>query len=144
MQVMDPQGSPNTSTSAISPSLAAAISSSFGSFEAMKAQLSDQAKAHFGSGWAWLCDSNDATGGKELFVVTTANQDNPLMAPELVGTPRRCTPILGIDVWEHAYYLKHRNQKASYVDAWWSVANWAQVSRNLEHARSGQPDLIVQ
>jgi Fe-Mn family superoxide dismutase len=79
-------------------------------------------------------------GYTPLIITSTANQDNPLMDPQMVGSAagRRCTPLLGLDVWEHGYYLKYRNDRAAYVDAWWGVVNWAQVSSNFEHAASGR------
>lgn len=91
--------------------LAAAITSTFGSAEKFKAALKDAAMKRFGSGWAWLVKD----GGK-LAIESSANQDTPLTLGR--------TPILGIDVWEHAYYLKYQNRRADYIDAWWSVVNW--------------------
>ncbi len=100
--------------------LAEAIDAAFGSFEAFKDKFSSAAGTQFGSGWAWLCVHE---GGK-VEVCSTPNQDNPLM-PE-VGCGG--TPILGIDVWEHAYYLKYQNQRPAYIDAFFNVINWKEVS----------------
>lgn len=106
--------------------LAAAIDISFGSFEAFKNQFSDAAKNRFGSGWAWLVLSND----KKLVIGSTPNQDNPLMdVSELKGLP-----LLGLDVWEHAYYLKYQNKRADYVTNWWNVVNWNYVQQRFEAA----------
>jgi Fe-Mn family superoxide dismutase len=100
--------------------LADAINSTFGSFENFKKAFTDSALGRFGSGWAWLIMSN----GK-LVVSSTPNQDNPLMdVAEVKGIP-----ILGIDVWEHAYYLKYQNRRNEYVENWWNVVNWDEVSR---------------
>ncbi|MGV4529393.1 superoxide dismutase [Ornithobacterium rhinotracheale] len=98
--------------------LAEAIKEKFGSFEKFKEEFSTKAKTQFGSGWAWLCVYK---GGK-VDVCSTANQDNPLM-------PNGCggTPILGLDVWEHAYYLKYQNKRPDYVAAFWNVVNWDKV-----------------
>ena len=95
-----------------SGNLASAIASSFGEFSKFKAAFKDAAMKRFGSGWAWLVKD---TSGK-LAIESSANQDTPLSAGK--------TPILGIDVWEHAYYLRYQNKRADYVDAWWSVVNW--------------------
>ena len=101
--------------------LAAAIDRDFGSFDEFKSNFSSAAGTRFGSGWAWLCV--DLNGGLE--VCSTANQDNPLM-------PGECgkTPILGLDVWEHAYYLNYQNRRPDYVAAFFNVINWAKVSEN--------------
>ena len=101
--------------------LLAAIEKSFGSFDEFKKQFEAAAVGRFGSGWAWL--AVDANGG--LFVSSTPNQDNPLM--DVVE--KRGTPILGVDVWEHAYYLKYQNLRASYVSAFWNVVNWPEVAK---------------
>ena len=105
--------------------LAAAIDRDFGSFEEFKSNFSSAAGTRFGSGWAWLCV--DLNGGLE--VCSTANQDNPLM-------PGECgkTPILGLDVWEHAYYLNYQNRRPDYVEAFFSVINWVKVSENYNSA----------
>ncbi|TDB66030.1 superoxide dismutase [Arundinibacter roseus] len=96
--------------------LAKAIDSKFGSFDALKAEFKKAAGGRFGSGWAWLI----VTEGGELAVTSTPNQDNPLMdVAETKGTP-----VLGLDVWEHAYYLKYQNKRPDYVDAYWNVVDW--------------------
>ena len=105
--------------------LAAVIDRDFGSFDEFKSNFSSAAGTRFGSGWAWLCV--DLNGGLE--VCSTANQDNPLM-------PGECgkTPILGLDVWEHAYYLNYQNRRPDYVAAFFSVINWVKVSENYNSA----------
>ena len=105
----------------------AAIVASFGSFDEFKKQFSDAAKTRFGSGWAWLCVGTD----NKLFVSSTPNQDNPLMG-SLVDKPG--TPILGLDVWEHAYYLNYQNRRPDYVTAFFNVINWTQVASDFEAA----------
>ena len=102
--------------------LADAINDTFGSFDDFKTQFSDAAKGRFGSGWAWLCVGK----GGSLEVTSTPNQDTPLMDGK--------TPILGLDVWEHAYYLKYQNRRPDYVSAWWNVVNWNQVAANYDAA----------
>ena len=99
--------------------LANAINNSFGSFEDFKLDFSKAATTRFGSGWAWLCVSN----GK-LCVCSTANQDNPLMSGGCDGIP-----ILGLDVWEHAYYLNYQNKRPEYIDAFFNVINWEEVTK---------------
>jgi len=106
--------------------LASAISSAFGSFEDFKKTFSNAAATRFGSGWAWLIVSN----GK-LEVTSTPNQDNPLMDV----TDKKGTPILGLDVWEHAYYLKYQNKRPEYIENWWNVINWDEVSDRLKQAK---------
>jgi Fe-Mn family superoxide dismutase len=107
-----------------SEALLAAINASFGSLEAMQTQFSQAAAARFGSGWAWLIRRADGS----LAITTTANQDNPLMdLPEVEPG----TPLLGLDVWEHAYYLKHQNRRPDYISAWWGVVNWEEVNRRF-------------
>ncbi|NCI47489.1 superoxide dismutase [Sediminibacterium soli] len=106
--------------------LAAAIDRGFGSFDAFKTQFTDAGKNRFGSGWAWLVLNND----KKLVVGSTPNQDNPLMnLSDLKGTP-----LLGLDVWEHAYYLKYQNKRPDYINAWWNVVNWDYVEKRFESA----------
>jgi Fe-Mn family superoxide dismutase len=104
--------------------VAAAIDAAFGSFDAFKEEFSKAAATRFGSGWAWLC----VVGGK-LEVCSTPNQDNPLMGEGCQGTP-----ILAIDVWEHAYYLKYQNRRPDYVNAFFNVINWDEVSRRYAAA----------
>ena len=101
-----------------------AIKKNFGSFEKFKEAFAEAAATRFGSGWAWLC----VHAGGKLEVCSTANQDNPLM-PQ-VGCSG--TPILGLDVWEHAYYLNYQNRRPAYIDAFWNVVNWAEVERGYE------------
>jgi superoxide dismutase, Fe-Mn family len=102
------------------------INTTFGSFDAFKEAFKQAATTRFGSGWAWLCVAEDGS----LFLTSTANQDNPLMDV----AEKRGTPILAIDVWEHAYYLKYQNLRASYVDAFWNVVNWPYVTTLFEQA----------
>ncbi len=118
-EVMSPNGG-----GAPSGELADAINAAFGSFEEFKNQFSTAAKTRFGSGWAWLCVHK---GGK-LEVCSTANQDNPLMS----GIGCGGTPILGLDVWEHAYYLNYQNRRPDYVNAFFEVVNWDEVSKRFE------------
>jgi Fe-Mn family superoxide dismutase len=100
-----------------------AINDTFGSLDALKEKINDAGAKRFGSGWAWLC----VQGGK-LAVCSTPNQDNPMMdVAECQGTP-----IFGIDVWEHAYYLKYQNKRPDYLKAIWSVVNWAEVGRRFD------------
>ena len=99
--------------------LATALTDAFDSFDGFQAAFSKAAATRFGSGWAWLVKG---TGG--LSVMSTANQDNPLMTGE-------GTPILGLDVWEHAYYLNYQNRRPDYVSAWWNVVNWDEVARRF-------------
>lgn len=107
--------------------LAKAIKDAFGSFEKFQEEFSKAAGTRFGSGWAWLCVSKRS--GK-LFVTSTPNQDNPLMD----CADKKGTPILGLDVWEHAYYLKYQNKRPDYVNAFFNVVNWSAVSKNYTKA----------
>ncbi|MFP3596028.1 superoxide dismutase [Chryseobacterium sp. SIMBA_029] len=111
-----------------SAQLTKAINESFGSMDAFKEKISKAGADRFGSGWAWL--SVDKNG--KLFVSSTPNQDNPLM--DVVE--EKGTPVLGIDVWEHAYYLKYQNKRADYLAAIWNVLNWKEVSKRYENAIS--------
>lgn len=106
--------------------LAGAIDSAFGSFDGFKEKFSNAAATRFGSGWAWLVVSDGS-----LKVSSTPNQDNPLMdVSEVKGTP-----ILGLDVWEHAYYLNYQNRRPDYISAFWNVVNWDEVSRRYSDAK---------
>lgn len=98
--------------------LADAITKTFGSFEEFKKQFADAAAKRFGSGWAWLVKTPDG----KLVITSTANQDNPLMKLDSVDV--KGTPVLALDVWEHAYYLKNQNRRADYINSWWNVVNW--------------------
>ncbi len=106
--------------------LAEAINSAFGSYTQFKEEFSKAAATRFGSGWAWLCVEN----GK-LVVCSTPNQDNPLMADAGCSG----TPILGLDVWEHAYYLNYQNRRPDYIGAFWNIVNWEQVAANFAAAK---------
>ncbi len=99
--------------------LATAIDRSFGSFDGFKEQFTTAATNVFGSGWAWLCA--DSSG--KLSIVSTPNQDNPIS--------QGMKPLLGLDVWEHAYYLKYQNRRPEYIAAFWNVVSWSQVAANL-------------
>ncbi|GAA4357847.1 superoxide dismutase [Hymenobacter saemangeumensis] len=110
--------------------LAEAIAKEFGSFEKFKEEFAKAATSRFGSGWAWLSVEK---GGK-LFISSTPNQDNPLM--DLPGN-RRGIPVLGLDVWEHAYYLKYQNKRPDYVAAFWNVVNWQEAGKRYEAASKG-------
>lgn len=101
--------------------LASQITKDFGSLDDMKKQFAEAATKRFGSGWAWLCKGS---GGK-LFITSTPNQDNPLMDV----ADQKGHPILGLDVWEHAYYLNYQNRRPDYITAWWNVVNWKEVAR---------------
>lgn len=114
-EVMSPNGGGEPSGE-----LADAINTAFGSFANFKEEFSKAAATRFGSGWAWLC----VQSGGAVEVCSTANQDNPLMGEGCQGTP-----ILGLDVWEHAYYLKYQNRRPDYINAFFSVINWDEVSR---------------
>ena len=114
--------------SAPSGDLAAAIDAAFGSFDAFKEKFAAAGMNQFGSGWAWLCKKSDGTVG----VCSTANQDNPTMGPDFGGCGS--TPILGLDVWEHAYYLNYQNKRPAYIAAFWNVVNWDEVAKNFASA----------
>ncbi len=104
--------------------IADALKSSFGSFDAFKDQFTKAALGRFGSGWAWLIDQNG-----RLTIDSTANQDSPLMEGK--------KPVLGLDVWEHAYYLKYQNRRADYINAWWNVVNWTEINKRLTRELAG-------
>jgi len=116
-QLLSPNGGGNPTGA-----LAEAIDSKFGSFDEFKTQFENAGKTRFGSGWAWLVLNNG-----ELAVTSTANQDSPLMEGQ--------TPLLGVDVWEHAYYLKYQNRRPDYLAAFWNVVNWEEVSRRFDAAK---------
>lgn len=101
--------------------VADAIAKTFGSFDKFKEQFSTAAAGHFGSGWGWLVLNQG-----QLEIITTPNQDNPVS--------QHRTPVLGIDVWEHAYYLRYMNKRADYIAAWWNVVNWEEVNKHYKNA----------
>lgn len=106
--------------------LGAAITSAFGSFESFKDEFAKAAATRFGSGWAWLCVNKDG----KLEICSTPNQDNPLMGEGCNGTP-----ILGLDVWEHAYYLNYQNRRPDYITAFFNVINWEEVTKRFAAAK---------
>jgi Fe-Mn family superoxide dismutase len=116
-EIMGPNGGGQPSGT-----LAEAIDSTFGGFDAFKEQITQNGVTRFGSGWTWLCWT-----GSGLEAYSTANQDSPIMDGHV--------PLLGIDVWEHAYYLKYQNRRPDYLAAWWNVVNWAAVAGRYEQAR---------
>ena len=118
-QIMAPRaGGPPTGA------IADALTSSFGSYDGFKDQFTKAAVGLFGSGWAWVIDQ-----GGRLVIETTANQDSPLMEGK--------TPVFGLDVWEHAYYLKYQNRRADYINAWWNVVNWVEIGKRLARVEAG-------
>lgn len=108
--------------------LAAAIDASFGSLDKMKEAFANAAATRFGSGWAWL-----VVDGGSLKIGSTANQDNPLMGESTAGLSG--TPILGLDVWEHAYYLNYQNRRPDYIEAFWNVIDWSKVAERFAAAK---------
>ncbi len=112
-QIMSPNGGGEPSGE-----LASAIEQAFGDFESLKAQVNDAGMKRFGSGWAWLVHDNSG-----LSIVSTANQDNPISDGK--------TPLLGVDVWEHAYYLRYQNRRVDYLAAWWNTVDWDEVAKRL-------------
>jgi len=120
--------------------LGTAITSTFGSFTKFKEEFTNAAMNRFGSGWAWLVVDNGphsapgASRGRTLKVVSTANQDSPLMGKEIAGCSG--TPLLGLDVWEHAYYLKYQNKRPDYIAAFWQIVNWGEMAHKYEKVSS--------
>ena len=110
--------------------VAQAIANAYGTFAHFKEEFAKAATSRFGSGWAWLC----VNAGGQVEICSTANQDSPLMGKAIAGCGG--TPILGLDVWEHAYYLNYQNRRPDYIAAWWNVVNWAQVAKYLAAARA--------
>jgi len=108
--------------------LAKAIDAAFGSFDSFKEKFADAGVKRFGSGWAWLI----VDAGGKLAIVSTANQDNPLMKGTIDTIGK---PVLGIDVWEHAYYLHYQNRRPDYIKAWWDVVDWSKVAANYAKAK---------
>ncbi len=111
-------GGPPTGT------IADALKSSFGSFDTFRSEFAKAALGRFGSGWAWVLEQ-----GGRLVIESTANQDSPLMEGK--------RPVFGLDVWEHAYYLKYQNRRADYIEAWWNVVNWAEINKRLSREMAG-------
>lgn len=103
--------------------LAEAINQKFGSYDAFKAEFKKAATGRFGSGWAWLVVDNDGT----VSITSTPNQDSPIMEGK--------TPLVGLDVWEHAYYLKYQNRRPDYIDAFWNVLNWTEIGNRYDSAK---------
>jgi len=105
------------------------LKSSFGSFRDFRQQFTEAAVTLFGSGWVWLCVQNG-----RVFIESTPNQDSPVMTGNI--------PILGLDVWEHAYYLKYQNRRPDYIEAWWNIINWDQIARNYADAGAMERNLV--
>ena len=120
-EIMSPKGGGNPSGD-----LASKIDKTFGSFDEMKKLFAQAATTRFGSGWAWLCvDAED-----NLFITSTPNQDNPLMDV----AEKKGLPVLGLDVWEHAYYLHYQNRRPDYITSWWNTVNWEEVGKRYKSA----------
>ena len=115
-EILNPAGKPGTQPVG---RLAEAIKSTFGGFDQFKEKFAQAATTRFGSGWAWLIKRGD-----KLEVISTANQDSPIMEGAF--------PVIGLDVWEHAYYLKYQNRRPDYINAWWNVVNWAEINKRLQ------------
>ncbi|MDE6576468.1 MAG: superoxide dismutase [Opitutales bacterium] len=113
----------------IPPALESALNQSFQSLENFKKEFERVAAQHLGSGWAWLCVSPN----KELVMMTTLNHDHPQM-PQFKGTPKAGMPVLTLDLWEHAYYLKYKNQKLKYFEAFWDIVDWNRVAQRYQEA----------
>ena len=125
-EIMSPDGGGEPSAQM---NIKKAIDRDFGSFEEFKKEFSAAAATRFGSGWAWLCtDKND-----KLFITSTPNQDNPLMDV----ADKKGTPILGLDVWEHAYYLNYQNRRPDYISSFFNVINWQEVTKRYNNANEG-------
>ncbi|MFP5501986.1 MAG: superoxide dismutase [Candidatus Sericytochromatia bacterium] len=124
-KIMSPKGSPEPTGEVLE-----AINGAFGDFATFKEKFNTAAQTRFGSGWAWLCLGTDG----KLHVESSANQDTPVSAGH--------TPILGLDVWEHAYYLTYQNRRPDYIGAWWNVVNWDEVANNLKTAKA-QPGVLA-
>lgn len=118
-----------SSTNGPQGDLKQAIEETFGGIDAMKGTFNAAAAGRFGSGWAWLIVKPDG----QLAITSTPNQDNPLMAPIV---EQQGAPVIGLDVWEHAYYLKYQNRRPEYIAAWWNVVNWEEASANYAKAKS--------
>jgi len=127
-EILCPAQSPKTNNHLPKENLNSAIIKTFNSFEEFKNKFSDVAKSHFGSGWAWLVFSKD----NNLKIYSTLNQDSPYLTGDI--------PILGLDLWEHAYYLKYQNRRAEYIEAFWNIINWEKVEENFLKAQK-QPNL---
>jgi Fe-Mn family superoxide dismutase len=119
-EIMSPKGGGEPSGS-----LAEAIKSTFGDVASFKSKIKEAGLGRFGSGWAWL-----VSRGSKLEIVSSANQDSPYMNGQ--------TPLLGVDVWEHAYYLRYQNRRADYLEAWWKVVNWNEVGKRFASAQGGK------
>ncbi len=122
-QIMSPKGGGEPTGA-----LAEAISQTWGGFDAFKEAFANAATGRFGSGWAWLI----VDGGGNLRITSTPNQDSPLMQ-DIVEDPG--APVIGLDVWEHAYYLNYQNRRPDYIEAWWNVVNWDEANRRFEAAK---------
>jgi Fe-Mn family superoxide dismutase len=118
-EILNPEGKPGTQPIG---KLADAIKSTFGGFDQFKEKFNTAATTRFGSGWAWLVKR-----GQKIEVISTANQDSPIMEGAF--------PVMGLDVWEHAYYLKYQNRRPDYIDAWWNVVNWKAIEDRVNRAK---------
>ncbi len=125
-EILSPNGGGQPSSQM---NISKAIDRDFGSFDQFKAEFNKAAMSRFGSGWAWLCADNQ----DKLFICSTPNQDNPLMDV----ADHKGHPLLGLDVWEHAYYLHYQNRRNEYVEAFWNLVNWHEVTRRYNNANQG-------